>query len=90
VAEKKKVCSRRKTIVAENNRRLKEMHPRTPKIDEKTLTIEGLIPICEEPLYVVEHWDQRARDDVTYLCARCKVDVGGSLESQGAKITRLK
>ena len=85
MTEKKKVCSRRKTIVAENHRRLRDMHPRTPQINEKTLTIEGLIVICEEPMYVADDGEELA-----YLCARCKAEVGGSLESQGAKITRLK
>ena len=86
--------------MAENRRRLEDMHPKAPKIDEKSLHIEGLIPICEPPIFVVT--DDRPTDDDllseddqvsyvgAYLCARCKVDVGGALEKQGAKITRLK
>jgi len=80
-----KVCSRRLSIARENERRLHDMHPRAPEIDEKTLHIKGLIPICEAPTYVADDGEELA-----YLCARCKVDVGGSLEQQGAKITLIK
>lgn len=100
MAEKEKTCARRKAIVAENRRRLEDMHPKAPKVSEKTLTIEGLIPICEPPVFVVT--DDRPTDDDllvaddqvsyvgAYLCARCKLDVGGALEKQGATIKKIR
>jgi hypothetical protein len=83
--EREKVCSRRLSIVRENQKRLSDMHPKAPEIDEKTMTIKGLLPICEAPAFVVDDGDELA-----YLCTRCKKDVGGALEKQGAKITPLK
>lgn len=83
--EREKICSRRQVIVAENHRRLRDMHPRAPEVDEKTLTIKGLLAICEPPTFVADDGEELA-----YLCARCKTEVGGSLEHQGMKITRLK
>ena len=85
MSEREKVCSRRFVIVRENEKRLQEMHPKAPEIDEKTMFIKGLIPICEDPTFLVED-----EDGLAYLCARCKVDVGGSLEMQGAKIKLIQ
>jgi hypothetical protein len=82
---KEKVCSRRQLIVAENQRRLRDMHPRAPEICEKTLTVKGLLAICEPPTFVVDDGEELA-----YLCARCKDEVGGALERSGAKVTPLK
>ena len=76
-----KVCSRKQSIARENERRLRDMHPRAPEIDEKTLTIKGLIVICDPPKFVADDGDELA-----YLCERCRKEVGGSLEAQGAKI----
>lgn len=75
------VCSRRQSIARENERRLKDMHPRAPEIDEKTFTIKGLIIICDSPKYVADDGEELA-----YLCERCRKEVGGSLEARGAKI----
>jgi hypothetical protein len=76
-----KVCSRKSLIARENQRRLAEMHPRTPEIDEKTLTVKGLLPICEPSKFVADDGEELA-----YLCERCRKDIGGSLEAQGTKI----
>jgi hypothetical protein len=81
-----KVCSRRNAIVQENERRLKTMHPRAPEIDEETLTIKGLIEVCEAPVFMIS---DNPLFEGTYLCARCRKDVGGALEAKGAKIRPL-
>jgi hypothetical protein len=76
-----KVCSRRSRIARENERRLRDMHPKAPEIDEKTLTVKGLLAICEPPKFVADDGEELA-----YLCERCRKEIGGSLEAQGAKI----
>jgi hypothetical protein len=85
VAEK--VCTRQSTIAEENRKRLREMHPRVPEIDEKTMTIKGLLITCESPTYVVGGVVD-LDDDQKYLCARCKKEIGGALEKNGAKFPK--
>ncbi len=82
-----------------------DMHPKSPAIDEKTLTIKGLIVVCDDPSFLVDkNGLTSAQTDLTldpedadlleeekpiYLCTRCKAEIGGALEKRGAKIRRL-
>ena len=87
VAEK--ICSRAATIAEENRKRLRDMHPRVPELDEKTMTIKGLLITCDTPTYTVGGI-RDLDEDMKFLCNRCKKEIGGALEKNGAKISKLK
>ena len=65
------------------------MHPRVPELDEKTMTIKGLLITCDTPTYLVGGIEDLSENE-KFLCARCKKEIGGALEKNGAKISKLK